>query len=236
MARGGQRTDAKWARMYLNPRQLEYFRYEIGDVCRSEKRLIATFGEERAGLAAAVVVAVALVVILAGVGGEVAQFIRDLEPCVRQREPIGVHIPHAVEYGSGRFRMQLPDLEGDDAPLRIHGHGKRQHEGGDAEAFGGLVAFLLAHEHRVLDPDLFRVLQHRLLFIDGDADDFQLVRSTFATKRVEQRDLLTARPTPGRPEIDDQRPTLPAREASRRAGAIGQGDVRQNLGNRGWRW
>jgi hypothetical protein len=57
------------------------------------------------------------------------------------------------------------------------------------------------------------VLSHVIRIIDCNADNFEAICRMFATESFQERDLATARLAPGRPEIDDERPALPVREA-----------------------
>src|SRR5688572_28912796 len=96
------------ARMYLNSPKIEYFLGAIGDVRRrrvglgarsapAALRLAATRARPRGVSEAGLALAGAAGRLATPLGGEVAQFIRDLLPCVADWEPVGVHVPYAVE-------------------------------------------------------------------------------------------------------------------------------------------
>ena len=66
-----------------------------------------------------------------------------------------------------------PRWNSDDPALIVGEHGEREAERSLAELVDGVEAVLLADQHRIVDADFLRVLDHILADVDRDPDDLE---------------------------------------------------------------
>src|SRR5580704_9385874 len=114
-----------------------------------------------------------------------------------------VEVRHTIQDKRCLIRVQLADLQGDDASAAIGNHRKRQ-DRIHSEGVGRFQAAFLPDEERVADVPGERILRHVIAIIEGDADNFDPIFRTIAADQLQQRDLTPAGLAPSGPEIQHQ--------------------------------
>src|SRR5215471_16910989 len=150
----------------------------------------------------------------------------NLLPCELQAELAGVHVADALQDQLRFVLVQLADLESDDPSLLIGKHTERK-DRVHAEGISRGETPLIPDQNRIIDSLRMGVLLDVFRIIDCDPDNFQAICRMFATESFQEGDLTTAGLAPGRPEIDQQGPALPVREAAHRAIDARQPDLGQ---------
>ena len=120
--------------------------------------------------------------------------------------------------------MQLADLQGHDPSLPV-GKNREREDRIHAECGNRIQSILFADQHRIIDAHLVCVVLYRIAEVYGDADDFHSISGAFMPQGLQQRDFAAAGGTPGRPEVDQQGPSLPLGQGMPDPVAIRQGDV-----------